>query len=73
MSGGVPYFPDWQDRTMKDIKGITDANQSPLDEPVSGVAIFAKGVKGYEMKHSDNVVMGDVLVLETTTKSRRKG
>ncbi len=73
MSGGVPYFSDWQDITMKDIKGIIDANQSPIGEPVRGVAISAKGLKGYQMKHSDNVFMGDVLVLGTTTKSRRKG
>lgn len=72
MSGGVPYFSDWQDRTMKDIKGIIDANQFPVGESVRGIAIFAKGLKCYQMKHSDNVVMGDVLVPETISKSRCK-
>lgn len=58
---------------MNDIKGIADADRSPFGELVSGVAISAKGLKGYQMKHSDNVVMGDVLVFETRMKLRRKG
>ncbi len=56
MSGGVPYFSDWQDITMKDIKGIIDANQSPIGEPVRGVAISAKGLKCYLLVYEDTRV-----------------
>lgn len=72
MSGGVLYFSDWQDRIMKEIKIIIDANQFPIGEQVRGIAILAKGLKCYQMKHSDNVVMGDVLVLEAIAKPRYK-
>ncbi len=53
---------------MKDIKSIADANRVCIGEPVHGVAIFAKVLKCYQMKHSDDVAMGQVLVLETTLK-----
>ena len=63
MSGSVEYFSDWQDRTMKDLMSIIVANDDPKGEPLRGLAIFAKRLKCYQMKHSNAVVIGNVLVV----------
>ena len=55
-------FADWQDVIMQDLMRMARGNDSPTGNAVPATTVFAKRLRCYRMRHSEYVVMGEVLV-----------